>query len=231
MHVGICDDCKEAREFLLEILKGCAEVRLVSAFSEGGALLEATEDGVVFNLVFMDIDMPGMDGLTVGKRVKALSPSTALVFVTGYPQYALDAFECEAFHYLLKPVDAKKVKDVIRRLCERLTEKERFYVIKNRNEAIRISLSGLYYVECCGRHVVFHTEKGSYETVGRLKEVYEELKPCGFYQIHQGYLVNMDKISHFKGYDVILENGSPVPMSVRKRGEVLAAYARYIEVH
>ena len=231
MHVGICDDRREARDFLREILKECAEVRSVLEFSEGDALLEAMEGGTEFDLVFMDIDIPGKDGLTVGKRVKVLSPSTALVFVTGYPQYALEAFECEAFHYLLKPVDAEKVESVIKRLYGRLTEKERYYVVKNRNEATRIPLAGLYYVECCGRHVVFHTEKGSYETAGRLKEVYEELKPCGFYQVHQGYLVNMDKVSHFKGYDVILENGSRVPMSVRKRGEVLAAYARYIEVH
>ena len=59
MHVGICDDRREARDFLREILRECAEVRSVLEFSEGDALLEAMEGGVVFDLVFMDIDMPG----------------------------------------------------------------------------------------------------------------------------------------------------------------------------
>ena len=230
MRIAVCDDSQEARSALTAIAEGYkGKLCSCEEFSAGEALLQAVKDGAAFDGVFLDIDMPGMDGLKTARALKELCPETEIVFVTGYPQYAVDAFDCRAFHYLLKPLDREKALAVLGRLVRKYLERNRYYMIKNRNEAVRIPIRELFYAECCGRHVVFYTGNNRFETAGRLKDVFGELRQYGFLQVHQGYLVNPEHISHFEGYDIVLSDGRKVPISVRKRTEVLAAYASYLE--
>ncbi len=232
MHIAICDDSAREIGHLREIITANTDRQVsIDTFVSSAEMSKAVQNGARYDAVFLDIDMPEMSGLELGHLIKTHTPKTMIVFFTSYPQYAVDAFDCEAFHYLLKPVDPSKATQVLERLTQRYLEQNRFYIIKIRNEAIRIPIRDIFYIEYCRKHVIYHTEHSDYETVGNLKTVYEDLRQYGFLQIHQGYIVNMDKICHFDGYDAVLSDGRRVAISVRKRAEVLSAYARYIEVH
>ena len=232
MKIAICDDSVQDAEHLHGMLmSNCGKQVHADIFVLGNELLSAIQSGVHYDALFLDIDMPTPNGLELARMIKKQVPQTILIFVTSYPQYALDAFDCEAFHYLLKPVAPEKAAKIMERLIRNYQEHSHFHIIKIRRETIRLPIKKILYVECCQRHIIYHTANAAYETVGNLKKVYHELRQYGFLQIHQGYLVNMGHIDHFDDYDVILSNTKPVPMSVRKRGEVLSAYARYIEVH
>lgn len=231
MKTAICDDSLREVTLLGEMIGASGLPIDTDAYDSGNALLAEIQRGTHYDAVFLDIDMPEISGLELARMIRQHTPKTMIVFVTGYPQYAVDAFDCEAFHYLLKPVSQSKVTQVLERMMQCNQEQNRFYILKIRQQTIRVPICDICYIECCQRHVLFHTRHTVHETVGNLKTVYKELRPFGFLQIHQGYLVNMALISHFDGFDVVLSDGKRVPMSVRKRAEVLSAYARYIEVH
>lgn len=231
MKTAICDDSLREVTLLGEMIGASGLPIDTDAYDSGNALLAEIQRGTHYDAVFLDIDMPEISGLELARMIRQYTPKTMIVFVTGYPQYAVDAFDCEAFHYLLKPVSQSKVTQVLERMMQCNREQNRFYILKNRQQTIRVPICDICYIECCQRHVLFHARHAVHETVGNLKTVYKELRPFGFLQIHQGYLVNMALISHFDGFDVVLSDGKRVPMSVRKRAEVLSAYARYIEVH
>lgn len=233
MKIAICDDCSNDVSVINNILKA-NELSLTSkidTYTSSEKLLQSIKQNIKYDIAFLDVEMPGVTGLKLGKAIKEMCPNTYIVFVTSYPQYAIDAYECEAFHYLLKPVDCGKVDHIIERIVKKYKEYNRYYTIKIKSTLINLPLKDIYYIECCKKHIIFHLKDRDYETVGNLSAVYSELKYYGFYQIHQGYIVNMDKIKAFDKYSVILDNECNVMISVRKKSEVMLAYSKYIEVH
>lgn len=232
MNIAICEDNKEHIEMLKELLlknEFIAEHGRIAKFASGTELTANLHS--FFDVFFLDIEMPGIKGIELGKIIRNENRDAIIVFVTSYPQYALEAFDCEAFHYLLKPIDEYKAKRVLGSLVQKYRRKNKYHLIKIKNQTIRVPASDIYYVEYCRRHVIYHLKDKEYETVGKFSDVYEDLKDFGFYQIHQGYIVNMDKIADFDKYSVILQDGKSVMMSVRKRAEVLMAYAKYVGVN
>ena len=231
MRIAICDDCiadveKVQKIFAAHPLASSSEIR---TYTESSQLMAEVEKGGRFDIAFLDIDMPNFSGLELGLKLRQKYPDIFIVFFTNYPQYAVEAFDCEAFHYILKPLDVQKTSEIIDRLWRRYQENNKYYIIRIKSETIRIPVKNLYYVECSQRHIIYHLKDKSYETVGKLANVLKVLKDYGFYQVHQGYIVNMDLISHFEKNDIVLTDGRRVMMSVRKRTEVLLAYTKYIE--
>lgn len=233
MKIAICDDSKSDIIVIKNILLSHPLVQSseIETYTSSQNLLNSIHKDVHYDIAFLDVDIPNINGLDLGKIIKNKYPTTEIVFITNYPQYAIDAYDCEAFHYLLKPVDTKKAMQVIQRLIKKQQEQNKYYKIKIRTEYIRIPIKDIYFIECCKKHIIYHLKDKSYETAcGKFSDVCNDLKEYGFYQVHQGYIVNMDKIHHFDKYSVILDDNRDIMMSVRKRTEVLSAYAKYIEV-
>lgn len=230
MNIAICDDNKEHINILKNfIIKNdfIRENGRIAMFASGTELQSNLRS--FFDVFFLDIDMPGINGIELGKLIRNENSNAFIVFVTSYPQYALEAFDCEAFHYLLKPINESKAMHVLNSLVHKYRRKNKYHLIRIKNQTIRIHAKDIYYIEYCRRHVIYHLKNMEYETVGRFSDVYEDLKDFGFYQIHQGYIVNMDKIIGFDKYSALLKDNKSVMISVRKRAEVLMAYAKYVE--
>ncbi len=231
MRIAICDDNRADVEIVKDIFAGhpLAGDSEILTYTESSQLMAEVEKGEQFDIAFLDIDMPNFSGLELGLKLRQKYPDIFIVFFTNYPQYAVEAFDCEAFHYILKPVDVQKTSEIIDRLWRRYQEQNKYYIIRIKTETIRVPIKNLYYIECSQRHIIYHLKDKSYETVGKLSNVLKDLKDYGFYQVHQGYIVNMDLISHFEKNDIVMTDGRRVMMSVRKRTEVLLAYTKYIE--
>lgn len=233
MRIAICDDCTSDCNLIHEtiithpIIQNCT----IDIFHSSSSLADAMSHDVKYDIAFLDVDMPELSGIELGKLIKTYSSKTFIVFVTSYPQYAIDAFSCEASDYLLKPLKHEKAMSVLNRLITKYQENNKYYTIKIKTESIRIPIKEIYYIECCNKHIIYHTKNQRYETLGKLADTYKALKNYGFHQIHQGYIVNMDKISRFEQHSVILDDGRSVMISVRKRAESLLAYGQYLEVH
>ena len=230
MIIAICDDnLSDARDLSVILKKHQNADNLeFNLFNNSEKLLLDLSHKRQYDLTFLDIDMPGINGIELAKEIKSSYPKIIIIFATAHPQYMLDAFDLEAFHYILKPFDSQKVLAVFKKAYEKYSSLNRYHCIKIKTQTIRLKLDDIYYIEHCQKHVIYHTYDSDYEVLETLGSVYDELRDFGFYQIHQGYIVNMDKIDHFKCYSVILTDGRSVAISVRKKAEVIAAYTKYI---
>ena len=231
MRIAVCDDASADAGMLAGLCRRFAPELSpeVAVFTSGRSLLDAYDRGERFDILFLDVEMPEITGLEVGRRIRELDAAAILIFATGFPQYAIEAYDCEAFHYILKPCTLEKVHRILERAAEKYRMLHRYHVIRTGGQSVRLPVTDIFYVECNRKHILYHTADRVYDTLGRLSDAMEALRDYGFYQVHQGYIVNLDKVAEFDGYDVILQNGERVMMSVRKKSEVLLAYAGYVE--
>lgn len=231
MKIAICDDNPAERSALKRRLDAMGELTGAEYrfFSDGEELICEYEKGERYDLVFLDVEMGRVDGINAGNYISSVDGGAMIIFVTSYPQYAIEAFDCNAFHYLLKSSDDDRFNSVIRRALQHYKKDHRFYTLATKDGMVRLPLSDIYYVECFRKHLYFYTADATYVTKSTLKDAIAALQPFDFYQVHQGYVVNFEKVVQIIGGEMILDNGMRVSISVRKHTDVIHAYSRFIE--
>lgn len=230
MKIAICDDSLEDRKKVESLCQNSDFINNLECklFCSGNELIKAIKSGIKYDIVFLDVDMPGCNGIEVGKLIHQLFPLCIIIFVTSYSEYAVESYDCEAFHYFVKPFDTQKFYDVLKRALKRLGILHQYHVVKYHGFPTKIAISDILYIEYVRKHVVYHLENNSIEVVDKLSNVYESLSQYGFLQIHQGYIVNMEKIQKITKTSVVLKDNRQIPMSLRKKQEVLLEYSTYI---
>ncbi len=231
MKICICDDdsffVREIRT-LLEPFQTETDGFNISDFSCGEELIETYKSGETFDIVFIDIEMNGMNGIEVAERIKELAPETIIIFVSSHPSYIFEAFRIEALHFLVKPIKEKEFAEVFTRAMKKYTTLNASVILKWESVRNKIAINKISYVEGYRRHLIVHTANGVFEAVGKISEIYEVLKPHGFVRVHQGFIVNMNYIQNFYTNEVELTDGSKVAVSVRKKQEALKTYDIFI---
>jgi DNA-binding LytR/AlgR family response regulator len=197
----LVDDEAPARSELRFLLGKHAEVHVVGEAASAAEAL-ALAKGVHYDVVFLDVQMPGLTGLEAAPLVREQPRPPAVVFVTAHPEYAVDAFAVEAFDYLLKPVDPERLARVVQRLMERDQPGARSAVEKvpvvagGRTELL--DYDSIHYVQADGDYSRVHTYDRSYLCTASLGELEEALPGSRFARIHRSYLVNLAKVAAVK---------------------------------
>ena len=228
MRIAVCDDDPREQEQFDEALREWDPTRNAERFLSGASLLEAAGRTPRFDLVFLDIYLPGEDGVEIARRLQKISPDTGIAFVTTSREHAVEAFSLDALHYLVKPVRGEDVVEVFRRLNQLRTRQrssitfsvnaqrhtvflDQICLLENDNHAVNVSLSD-------GRRLKV------WMTFGELEQKLDE----SFLKINRGIIVNMDYIAQM-GIDVcILQDGSRMPIAVRQSTSIRAAYDDYV---
>ena len=231
VEIAICDDCSTDAEALM---KTCEETEVGEnnkyyTYSSGKDLLNSVDGGKHYDIVFLDVDMPGFDGISTGKLLRRQKSDVVIIFVTSHPEFAIDAFECEAFHYLLKPCETSTLREVLYRALTRLRLINRYIMVKSKDRKVKLPISDIYYVESLNRHIIYHMKDETVSTCEKLGDVVNTLKDLGFCRVHQGFIVNLEKIKSFGRDNVTLMDGRQVMMSQRKKRDVSLEYAKYVE--
>lgn len=232
MKIAICENEPEEQKWLQQQLIQTNLINEKSTFyffKDGAEIVLEYEKGNRYDIVFMDIDMPKIDGLKAGRYIRDLDEKAIIIFVTSYPQYALDAFDCNAFHYLIKNVDREKFYNVVQKALNHFKGVHHEIVIKVKGKLINLNVADIYYIECCRKHIIYHLKELQYETKDTLTVVLRKLEKYGFYQVHQGYIINFDKVSSYQKDCFVLTNGEKVMVSLRKRTEAIGAYTNFME--
>jgi two-component system response regulator LytT len=229
MRIAVCDDEELFRiEFKSVLDKVLINAEYdIDTFSGGSSLYEAFLKNP-FDLVFLDIEMPGIDGITLAKRLRAVSENVQIVFLTSHIEYALEGYEVNALRYLVKPVDMNKLSEVLKYIQDKKNN-SRQIMIKQEGEDIVIDISDIIYMESMDKNVRIVTSKSEYITRYNISDYEEELKNSGFIRIHRGYLISLSKVKKIVKNDVVMDGDISLPVSRSNIKTLKDALYAYVE--
>ena len=225
----IADDEPLARIALREAIGDRAEI--VAECANGREAAEAMQR-LQPDVAFLDIEMPGLDGLAA---VREIENPPAVVFVTAYDEYAVEAFALEAVDYLLKPVEEARVAEALRRVQKRtqtgVSAVQQRFVVGSHGRMTVIGEKDIRYLEAAGNYVRLHTAQVSPLMRGTLASLEKRLDARRFVRVHRSFIVNVTAIAEMKAtragdYEIVLKTGETVPMSRTFRDAVLGALRR-----
>lgn len=229
MKIAICDDEQKLRRQLRHFIEIHLELKgirfEIEEYESGSALLNQAPAGQP-DLLFLDIEMPGIGGMDTARALRAKGHRMLIIFITAYPDYVFEGYEVQAFHYILKPYQESKLKKVLDKALEELgAQKEHYYMAEQKSGLIRIRLSNICYFKSDRRKVCGVGPHGE-ETVfyGRLDDVEQKL-PDFFQRIHNRYLVNLNYISRAESTRCIC-NQQELPVSRTYRQALAVAFAQ-----
>ncbi|MDP9232500.1 MAG: LytTR family DNA-binding domain-containing protein [Actinomycetota bacterium] len=195
----LVDDEAPARSELRYLLATHPEVEVVG---EAATAVEALKlaGAVPYDVVFIDVEMPGLSGLDAARLVHGRTGAPQLVFVTAHEQYAIEAFAVEALDYLLKPVDPERLAQVVRRLGKKPAAPapvQKIPVVSG-GQTVLVDWDDVHYARADGDYSRVHTFDRSYLCTRSLRELEETLPAGQFARIHRSYLVNLGKVAAVK---------------------------------
>ena len=231
MNIIICDDeingRNQLREYIGRFESDLSDIHIIE-FGSGEELIKSLSNKLTADILFLDIEMDKIDGIDTAKLIRIHDKKAIIIFVSSHKERVFDTFDCETFHFLTKPFTEEKFNDVFSKAIEKYKLLNAYFIVTWKNESMRLPIEKIKYFESYRKHVIFHTFDGEYQMVANLSDTLIKLAPYGFLQVHQGYVVNMNLIRRFDGLDIILVDGTKVPMSLRKKSKTLSEYAKYI---
>lgn len=197
----IVEDEFPAREELKYFINNFDGVELEKEFDNPVDALKYLQ-GNKIDVVFLDINMPELDGMSLGKIISKMDENIKIVFITAYRDYAADAFEIKAFDYILKPYSDERIKEVLENITKE-KESENSKDVNSRinkitgmldNKIFVISLDDIYYIEVNEKDSLIYTKDAVYISKVKISKLEEILPKEKFYRTHRSYIVNLDKI-------------------------------------
>ena len=214
MHIAICDDNPADAAYVQHLLTQWAEARgadcQVELFSSAERFLFRYEEDQSFDILLLDVEMGGMDGVTMARRVRRDNQSVQIVFITGYSDYIAQGYEVSALHYLMKPVQEAKLFSVLDRAAEKLRKDERALYLELTGETVRIPIYAIRYAQVQGNYVTVHAD-GCYTAKMTLRELESSLDDR-FYRVGRSAIVNLTRIARVTRAEIFLTDGSTIPL-------------------
>ncbi|TCV92805.1 LytTR family two component transcriptional regulator [Luteibacter rhizovicinus] len=200
MRVLIADDEPLARARLATLLAGASDVEIVGSVADGEAVLTACADRQV-DLILLDIEMPGMTGTALARRIAGLAQVPQIVFCTAYDQHALHAFELGATDYLLKPVRPERLAEALDRVRERRTARppaqEAWLRARAGSEEVRVALADIHYLLADEKYVALHHAGGAWLIDESLRQL-EQAHGSRLVRLHRNCLVPRQRLLGLK---------------------------------
>ncbi len=237
LRFAVCDDKKEDIDQIIDVLREClrrmpqaAEISL-QKFLSGQALYEANRKGP-FQLIFLDIEMPGVDGFHLAEMLCLSRPQTYLIFVSVHENFVFDASEYMPLWFVRKSKLERDMQRAMRKFFQVTASMCVSYKMKDGFGIRELQIQDILYIECTGHSLSIQRTDGSrLEKYGTLKFMEEELKGYHFLRIHKNYLVNQKYIKEVGKQEVYLTDQSVLEMARDRRASVRAAMLRYEREH
>ncbi len=231
LKIAICDDDASQRRYLSEVVEAWTgrsrHLTEVKQYAQAKDFFFDYSEAKDFDILLLDIEMPGMNGIELAKKVRLENAAVQIIFITGYYEYFSDGFDVSALHYLLKPVDMDRLCSVLSRAAENLAYRQRSVLVNDGESSRKIALSDIVYVESENVYIVLHTLHEKYRTrmaLGRFTEQLDET----FFKVHRSYVVNLKYIQKITRTQITMTNGDLIPVSRGLYGDIHAALIKYL---
>ncbi|KXA14124.1 MULTISPECIES: LytR/AlgR family response regulator transcription factor [Fusobacterium] len=221
MRCVIVDDEFPAREELKYFISKFPGTELTQEFGDSlDAFDYLQEHAKEVDVLFLDINMPELNGLNLGKIIRKLNPAMKIIFVTAYREYAVDAFEIQAFDYLLKPYSEDRIEKLLSRLSVEKKQISNKVSISVGEKIMVFNTEDIIVVEADKKESRVYTTKECYLTKMKISDWEEQLPENQFYRCHRSYLVNLSKVREiepwFNNSFVIHMENCPVKIPVSR---------------
>lgn len=227
LQIAVCEDDKAMSSYLKQMIeKGLAgrEEYKVEVFETGKELLAR---GRKCDIFFLDIDLKDMNGIDTARSLREKS-GAVIVFVTALKEYVFDAFDVQAFQYLLKPINEEKffrvLDDAVR---ECFPDKEEPLVIRIKGAYRSVPKENIIYVENEARKVVLHLKEEQISYYAKMSDL-EKVLGSQFFRCHRGYLVNLNEVQGYDTGNIHLKNGEVILMAKQKYSAFVSAYMEFL---
>ena len=207
MQIAICDDEVSMVQILEEKIKKLLPDAVIDKYLSGDELIAS---GSKPDILFLDIQMPGMDGMETAKVLRQDNEDMILIFVTAAEEYVFQAFDVGAFHYLVKPFSDEKLKEVVTKAVHnikrssRLEKDEKYIMVQTAGSHIKIFLRDIVYAEVYNRKVIIHTRSTDIEYYGKLQEL-SDMAGADFFRTHRAYLVHFKYVEKYDATNAIAQ--------------------------
>lgn len=236
MKLAICDDEKRIRDIIAESVKEVSEKIEIEFYADAKGILSASFDS---DILFLDIQMPGIDGMGAARMLRSSGKKTVIVFVTALEDQVFNAFDVGAFNYIVKPFTKAKIIEVFKKAVKQaedqrlvetaISEQEeagRTITVKSGGTNTRVILSEVQYAEIYDRRIILHMESSDdIEYYGRISDL-ENIAGKDFFRVHRAYLVNLGAVKSYDSKYVHMSDAD-IPVARGKYQELIRAYMSY----
>lgn len=217
LKIVICEDEVEQQEilkdYLEEILDEINSEYEILAFNSGEELFRNYPENV--DIFLLDIQMDELNGMEVARKIRQVDKKEVeIIFTTSLVEYIQEGYEVRAYRYLLKPIKLEHLKKHVISCVEEVNKNKGSYIVANENnEACKVKIYDITYIEIQKRDMTIHTLEKDYTIKSSMAKIENELSTYNFYRCHKSFMVNIDFIKNIKQYVAILENQEEVPIS------------------
>lgn len=236
LKIAVCDDNDAERARTASIVDEYFKGRtacVTSLYDSGQALLDAAEAGDSHDIYILDVIMPGMNGIETARSLRLMGRGGAIIYLTASPDYAVDSYTTQAFFYLLKPVDAERLREVLGRAVEYLDRQDNRVTIVNTSSGLRsIPFSDILYVERVDRQARYHLSGGETVDSRTIRCPFREataplLADRRFILCGVSFVVGLHRVKAIDREAVVFDSGVRISVSQASLGELKRAWMNY----
>ncbi|MCC8046218.1 MAG: LytTR family DNA-binding domain-containing protein [Clostridiales bacterium] len=224
MRIAICDDNKQSQTLFLNALTEWDPTKHAECFSDGSSLLKEMRARPTFDIVFLDIYLPGENGIDIAGEIRKISPQTGIVFITNSLDFAVDAYSLNALHYLVKPVTKEGLGESFLRLKSLRSKQRSFLYLNIGRDSITVFQDEIIYILSAGHaKEICMVNNQIYRVWVSLEELEEKLD-SNFLKLNRGTIANMEHIRQMSADYCLMDNGARLDFSRRKRADIVGLY-------
>lgn len=242
LKIAVVEDEKAHADLLIHLAEAWLREKKIAfcirTFPDGAAFLFEWEQNQAWDALFFDIQMPGINGIELARKIREENKKTAIIFVTGVTDYLLAGYEVAALHYLIKPIDAEKIASCMERVIDLhcrlkkqqviLTEARELWEGQKRDRVtLRLLPEDIMYIEAFAHNTELHTKDRHYLVKEGISAWKDRLPGETFCSCHRSFLVNLLYVAHLEKEALVLDDGSRIPVSRKNYRETNEAFIRF----
>ncbi|MDE7252728.1 MAG: LytTR family DNA-binding domain-containing protein [Acetatifactor sp.] len=241
INIAICDDDEVMTSLIEEMLYKIAEKQHINidcaVFFDGSTLVENIRQGSYYDLIYLDIEMNKISGISAAELIRNMDIPALIVYVSGYEQHLKELFNTEPFRFLSKPINAETFHSVFIAAYKHIRQKAEYFSYTYNKNFIKVPLNQIYYFESRSRVIYIHVveiiklenteyDETEYRFYGKMNDVEKQLSESNvrFIRIHQSYLVNYDFIKSMNFTSVVMSDGTSLQISENRQKSVHAQF-------
>lgn len=236
LRAGICDDdimyCYDIASMLDQYMISNDVNISYQIYEHANDILRIYNTSAKFDILFLDVEMPEIDGLLLTEKIKRIDPHVFIIFVSNYPEYMQDSFRVHPFYYLVKPLAAEIFTKIMNDIVTTIKSEHKLITLLHTDETEEaINIKDIRFIDVAdGKKGIlcFHFFNHTTLTKGKLTDWSNKLSNFDFYRCHRGFLVNMSHIHYFELRTIIMDNGEKVPISRGKGKRLKEMYSNNI---